>query len=276
MTEHASLPVFASVRAAWAFFTAHWRLFLFPAFLLALGVFMATEGGAAMNANVAAIGLGLWAVMSVLYPAAVYRFALRGEYGGLYGLRVGAEEGRLALLSFLFTLFLLLVVFAAGTPLLLLVAAVVMAAGDPEGLQAAQGDPELAIAAMGPEAVLAFQLGLIAIMCLILFVGARLALSAPATVGEGRFLFLKTWPWTKGVFFRLVAVLILAALPGVAIDFFLGTMGRTVAAAGAQIPGMALIFAGSFGNALVGIMMSCAALAYLYRGLRPAESNVPA
>lgn len=271
MAEHVSLPVFASVRAAWFFFTANWRRFIAPAFLLALGFFLATRGAAAGNASAASLGVVIWAAMSILYPAAIYRFALRGEYGGLYGMRFSQDEARLAALSLLFTLFLLLAGVAAIAPLLVLVAGVVLASGDPAAMEAAAGDSAATIAAMGPAAVFVFNLGLFVVLAFLIFIAARLALSAPAVVAEQRFVFLKSWPWTKGVFFRLVAVLLLSALPGVLLDALLGGIGDAITGAGAPVPGMALTFAGSFGNALMGVMMSTGAVAYLYRGLRPAE-----
>lgn len=261
------------MRAAWSFFALHWRRFLVPAFLLALGAFLATQGEVVGNAAVSFPGLVLWAALSILYPAAVYRFALRNEYGGFYGLRAGADEGRLALLGLSLALFLFLAGLAAFACLMVLAVAVVIATGDPAAIEAAMGDPAAMQAALGSVAPVIANAGMFAIFCFLLFLAARLALSAPATIAERRFVFLKSWPWTKGVFFRLFAVLVLAAVPGVAADVILANIGGAVSEAGAPVPGMALIFAGVFANALLGIVMSAGALAYMYRGLRPPETG---
>jgi hypothetical protein len=265
VADEAPLPVIASVRAAFSFFTQHWRRFALAAALPVPFLF----GAWLQSANVVN-SAGLLAVATIAaipYRAAMFRFALRGEYDGVSGLRLGKDEGRLAIVAFLYGLFLMLVFVVALAPLAVLVLGVTAASGDPAALEAAAGDSAAVLAAMGSTGRTIFSVGWALIVCLMLFVGFRLILAAPATIAEGRIVFLKSWPWTKGSFFRLLAAVALATLPGIAAQAVLMSLAVAVGQSAALLA--ILVVAALYAGSLIGGMMGAGVLAFIYRGLRP-------
>lgn len=273
MAQDAQVPVIASVRAAFGFFTQNWSRFGVGAALAALGSFMLAQAMAYGNPGVLAVGAALWFVTVVAYRAALFRFAFTGDDRGPSGLRLSGDEKRLAIVTVLSWLFLSLVFLVAATPVMLLVLGVVYATADPAALEAAAGDQAAMLTAMGPLAETLLRAGAVAVGALVLFVYVRLCLFEPATIAEGRIIFLKSWPWTAGSFWRVLAALILASLPGFAGGNLLGAIGVMLAEAGAGFAGALFALAGALVSVWVGGMMSVGVLVFLYRGLRPAAEQ---
>lgn len=271
MAEQAQLPVIASVRAAWDFFTGNWKRFAPAAGFAALGAFISSYAMVASNPALAGLGMGVAITVAVAYRAALLRFALKGEFPAPLGMKFSADEARLAAVALLRALFLFLVALAAFVPLLIVVGGVGYATGDPEAMIAANaaGDSAAAVAAMGPVADATLRVGIAATVCLMLFVYVRLCLSEPATIAEGRVMFVKTWPWTGGSFWRLLAAIVLTALPGMGGGFLLVSVGGALAQAGAGAAAALFVTAGAYVAALMGGMMEVGLLVFLYRGLRP-------
>lgn len=273
MSEDAKLPVLASVQAGFTFFTLHWRKFAPGAALAALAVAVLGQALAIGHGGWALIGLFASMAAVVAYRASLFRFALREEFPGPVGLQFGNDEGRLIGIAALYFLFLMLVFLSAFIPMMVVVMGIAGATGDVAAVEAATeaGDAEAILAAMGPSASVAYAIGLALVAGLMLFVWTRLALSAPATIAEQKIVFLKSWPWTKGQFWRLILAIVLAALPGLAGEWLLAAAAGAATAAGIPVLGVVLSFVGLFVGALVGGMMGAGVLAFLYRGLRPSE-----
>ncbi len=272
VTSQTALPVFDSVRAAFGFFTQNWTRFAPAAALAAVGAVAFSQALAQPTGPGLLIGAAAGFLSATVYRAALFRYALNGEYGGLFGMRLSSDEARLAGVSLLLLLFMALIFMVCIVPLALVVTGMAAAAGDPAALEAAVGDPAATLEALGGPARTVMAMGWAGIFCLLLFVGVRLTLSAPATMAEGRVVFLKSWPWTKGSFFRLLAALVLAMLPGALAEVTLSAAAGAAAEAGAGALAGILLFGGAFAGALIGGMMGVGLLVFLYRGLRPPEA----
>lgn len=269
MAEESQLPVIASVRAAWTFFVQNWRRFLPVAAVAALGQFVLLEGFGAGRSGLAYLGYLTWMIAEIFYQASIYRFALRGEFPRPFGLRVSADEGRIFAVGVLMTLFLILVFLAAFIPAVVIVSGIGAAGGDPTVLGAPGSTPEQMWAALGAAGRTAAVVAGAAVAALMLFVGVRLCLAAPATIAEERIVLLKSWPWTKGCFLRLLAAIVIAMLPSMAATYFFGLIATAAAQSGAAPLAFAANYAASLGATLIGGMMTGGLLAFLYQGLRP-------
>ena len=276
MAQDAQVPVIASVRAAFAFFTQH-------AMRFAPGAAVAGAAGLLVSLALAAGDLALTAgallvstLAAVAYRAALFRFAFTGDDRGLSGMRLGEDEGRLLLVTLLFYLFLALVFLVAAAPVVLVTLGVIYGTADIATLEAAAGDQAATLEAMGPQAAATLRFGGILILILLIFVGVRLCLYEAATMAERRIVFLKSWPWTAGSFWRLFAAIVLATLPGFVAWNLLSAIGAALVQAGAAPAGALFAFAGSFAGLWLGGMMGVGLLVFLYRGLRPPEGPAPA
>ncbi len=275
MADDAKIPVLASVRAAWAFFAGNWPRFIPSAALAALGAFVFFQGLAAGTPGPVLVGVAAGLLPAIAYRAALFRFALRGEFGGMFGLKLGPDEGRLAAVTAMYSLFLFLIGLTAFACMSVVVAGLVAAGGDPAAVEAAVGDTEAAFASLGAAGQTGMIVGMFLIFCLLAFVWARLVLAGAATVAEGRIVFLQSWPWTKGQVIPLLAASFLTALPGFLAQWVLGALA--VAASGAGLGPVAafLSLTGALAGTLIGGMMGAGLMVYLYRGLRPPGDAPP-
>ncbi|HEX6861134.1 MAG TPA: hypothetical protein VF138_13160 [Caulobacteraceae bacterium] len=130
-------------------------------------------------------------VLSV-FTAAAYRAVLRPSDSRYGYLRLGRDEMRLILLMLIY------VGLAIGFTFLLTLAAGLLAAG-------------AAVAGGGIGALLGVIIGLVAIG-LIVLVSVRLSLAGPMTFAEGRLRVFESWTLTRGNFWRLLGVYVLAII----------------------------------------------------------------
>jgi hypothetical protein len=273
VAESAQVPVIASVRAAFDFFKQNAVRFAPGAAVAGLAGFIFSMAVASGDLVLTFGAFVLWTLTAVAYRAALYRFAFTGDAGGLSGMRLSADEGRLAVVTLLFYLFLGLVFLVAAAPVVLVVLGVVYGTADVAALEAAAGDQAATLQAMGPQAAATLQFGAILIMILLVFVSVRFCLYEVATMAERRIVFLKSWPWTGGSFWRLLAAIILASLPGFIAWNLLSAIGAALSQAGAAPAGALFVLASSFAGVWLGGMMGVGLLAFLYRGLRPAAAD---
>lgn len=140
-------------------------------------------------------------LMNGVILAALYRAVLTPEKVGFGYLRLGADELRQVVVCLL--QFLLAVAFVAVP-----VAAVVHL--------------RLAVA-FTPGHWAAVVLGGLAALLLFVWVGVRLSLAGPMTLAESRVRFLKSWSFTRGRFWPLFAMYVLANVLACVV-YFVGSM----------------------------------------------------
>lgn len=275
--QEAQLPVLQSARAAYDFFLSHWTRALPGAALAALG---ATAMGLIMRtppeargAGATLLALALVFISTVIYQSALYRMALRPEESSRFGLTLGGDEARLAGLYAALTAFMTLIGVVAFTAVLIVMAGVVGFSGDMEAIQAAQNDPAAMAQALGPVGMLLYMICFAGFIALMVWVGVRLALAAPATIAEKRFRMLATWPWTKGSVLRIIAAFILAVLPA-ALAIGLLQSGFEGAMDGASRAALAIfLFIMNWISAATVGVISAGLYAYLYTGLHTPDAE---
>ena len=223
-----AVPILRSVLAAYAFFIAHWRpiliaglpytaaytLYLFMIQGIASGTL--DEGYAPVAMLVSIAGM----VASVSLSAAALRMAVRGDFSGWLGLKLGQDEFRIFIVSLLVTL-LTVIVFV----LVFLFWGTVFGTIAGMALERAGLDPEEAgfdlleaVSYMGMVdwiAVVALGIGGMAIVT---WLSARLVLSLPATMAQQGIRVMKVWPLSDKSGWQIAAALILAGLPVTLIE----------------------------------------------------------
>lgn len=277
--QDAQIPVLQSARAAYDFFLTHWTRVLPGAAIAALGTTAMglvvrmppeTRGGAATLLALAAVFIS-----NVIYQAALYRLALRPGDASRFGLELGADEARLAGLYAALTAFLTLIGIVAFTAVLIVMAGVVGFSGDMAAIQAAQNDPAAMAQALGPIGMLLYMICFAGFIALMVWVGVRLVLAAPATIAERRFRMLSTWPWTKGSVLRIVAAAILSLLPGaLALGLIQSGIEGALGDASRATLMIFLFIINWISAATIGVI-AAGLYAYLYTGLRPPEDAAP-
>lgn len=275
MTDGSSgkVPVARVAADAWRFLQAHWREFLPGAALLgAATAFSNSIVPSAQTMGLAVIALAISTVAGAMLSSAVYRRILRDERTGLFGLTLGADEVRLigvaVLLALMFVPLFVLVFFVVGV-----VIAGRVGAAFPDASQFA-ADPEAlgqaVAAALGPQGMLAFTAFLLLVMAIAIYVGVRLSLVSPATIGERRIVILQTWSWSRGNVLPMLGAICLTVIPGLLISMVIGGfLARMMAPLAGQLGfviDMAMGFIGAVAS-IPGLALGAA----LYKGLRPTD-----
>jgi hypothetical protein len=281
----ARLPVLESVREGFAFVARDWRAILPIALLAAVAI-----GGLQVFADLARarqdLGTSLLAtcaviLVQVVLMAALLRRALsQGEAPLAVGF--GRDEANLTgVVVSLGFLYFILAVFALLFTSMCLGVLAVGAKLDPDALQGLPPEEQVRqfAAALGSDGLLVLVVLVIAFAGLFLWIAARVMLSHPATVAEGRMFVFSTWAWTKGNDLRLVACLLLLVLAGLMLALIaLAPFGVALDMAfgkGAQVNPSSpahwiLSVLGGFANVMLSTAPYAGMAAFLYRGLRPA------
>lgn len=176
-----------------------------------------TAALSALGGFFGAIGL-LYLLMIPLYAVmlgAINRSLIFGaSRGWILGLKLGMDEVRV----FIVSLVGCILVFA-------IYLGCVLAAVALGGM--------LTAVTQSPAAMVVVLLGYIAALVLMIWIGIRLALAGPASVGEGRFVIFESWGMTKGRFWTLfLGYLILCVI--VLVVEFVALMIAAMIAAGAM------------------------------------------
>ncbi len=133
-------------------------------------------------------------VIEAMLLAAVARGVLKPRSGGAFGyLRLGMDEVRVLVVTFVLGLVMTLVAVAA----VIAVAIVIMAART---------------AGIGAWSGLVAVLGMIAVVVLMIWLAVRLSLAVPITVAEKKFAFFDSFSLTKGRFWPLLGMAIIAGV----------------------------------------------------------------
>jgi hypothetical protein len=164
-------------------------------------------------------------VFSAMSYAAVFRAVLRPTEKGLFYYRLGGDELRIVLVSFV-----LFVILFAG---------IVLAAALVGGLSAIAGSAGGAAAA-GLTGVV----GGIACAAVLIWLSVRLCLALPITFAEKRIALFDSWGLTRGRFWPLLGMVLLVFVFTIVVSF----LGGFVAQAAAAVAGGGLAVLGSLQN----------------------------
>jgi hypothetical protein len=280
------VPVIAAVREGFAFAARDVRALL-PAALVAAVVVGGLQvwadvarGQENTGAMVAAGALSMIAQFALL--AAYLRRAL-SEGAAPAALKAGRDEANLVGVAIsLGFLYFILIVFALLFTGMALAALSIGADLDAEALQTLP--PEEAArqfgAALGADGMVVLSVLVIGFVIFFLWIAARIVLSYPATVAEGRMFIFSTWSWTKGHDVRLVACLFLLIVGGIFLS--LVALAPFGVALGLVFGEGAPREAGSPAHAILAVLAGLASAifstapyagmaAFLYRGLRPRD-----
>ena len=278
------VPILECVREGFAFLVRDWRGIL-PIALIGAAVmtpFEVWSSAVTTRDNVVAM-LGAALAMGVLQTpvfAAYFRRAVSRGAEPL-ALRLGRDEANLAAVTlavaFLFVVIGLIALFV----LAFAVAALASAAGI--DVTALKGVPPVEaqqriVASIGRDGQIVVVVLAAAFVGLMLWLSARLALSYPATVAEGRMQVFSTWRWTKGHAASVAACLLLVSLVAIALYIVVLQLPAQLAslvfgAAALTAPANPGFWIISFISAVAVLALIyapyAAMLAYLYRGLKP-------
>ncbi|MHA6289157.1 hypothetical protein [Maricaulis sp. CAU 1757] len=226
------IPIVRSVLAAYAFFLAHWRPILIAGvpytvgYALQLVLLQTQTGGETANAGLQLVYLLLAIgtfLASLALSAAALRMAVRGDFGGWLGLRLGRDELNIFLVSLLISaltllVFLLVFMFWAVVFSSIALGSLEQAGIDPEaeGFDLTQTTAYLG----GSEWGVLILLGLAA-AAVILWLTARLILAFPATIAQRKVQVLSVWNLSHGQAWRIAAALVLAMVPFIVIEIML-------------------------------------------------------
>ena len=133
-------------------------------------------------------------VVEAMLLAAVARGVLKSRTGGTFGyLKLGMDEVRVLVVTFVLGLLMTLVAVGA----VIAVTIVIMAART---------------AGIGAWSGLVAVLGMIAVVVLLIWLAVRLSLAVPITVAERRFAFFDSFSLTRGRFWPLLGMAIIAGV----------------------------------------------------------------
>ena len=293
MAADGKVPVVRAAKAGLAFLRETWRRCLLGAAVCGAAAGWATaaqalyarDGGPQFLHTVLALVAVL--LTSIFFQTAALRHALRDVTPGPLALETGPDAFRLLGVSVQVGFFLVLLM----APLVLALSVIlgVMLAGRGIDPNAVGQDPAALVAALGPGggAILTI-VGLLALAGVLWFY-ARLALAAPATIGEGRMMAFRTWRWTRGNGWLILGAIVLVTFPlsvatGIVSALVQGLTQTPLSDPAALLSDGELLrspfliaevvgFQG-FLNTLVVGLSSVGVTACLYTGLRPQEETI--
>jgi len=272
------VPVVAVWRGAWAFFAAHWRMFV-PAALAMAVISQIGRAATAMMGGGTAPVLDIAVVIpmmlaGLMFSGAILRKAVRDEFTPPIGMALGADEMRLLGVGVSVTLLLMPIALL----LMIALSATIMrsVAPTPEQMEVLAADPE----AMMKAIVDALGMGGLAVMAAVVVVlfsiaMGLVALADAATIGEKRIMIFQAWSWMRGNVLRVFGLFVLTVAPVMVVNVVVGEVIASVlfslsGGAVSLLPYLLTLTVITFLNALVSIPISAMG-ALLYKGLRPPE-----
>lgn len=217
----------------------------------------------------------------IAFRAFTFRLALNQDSTGALGLKMGRDELNLFAASMVIGFFMFIVAVMGFVLFAFVLSTAAQQAGiTQEQLQGDQAEVQAAVLALLQSQHAMPALAVPALVAFgMAYLGARLALAGPATIGEGKLMAFSTWRWTEGNGLRILAACFLVVAPlGVAlfvvvniIAGLVATATGVTAAAGPSVLVLGVV-ALVFGLGIYGVITPAVAglTAHLYRGLRPA------
>jgi hypothetical protein len=281
-TPAGKVPIVESAKAGYAFMRANLRA-LAPAAGIGAVIFAITEHFSIGDTGTALLLQLALIAFQILFTASILRLALRPHASGFFGMQAGKDEANLLGAGVAIGFFLFIIAVVGALLFTFAFAAAAQQSGvDVEGLQ---GDPAAMQAAMATLLSSPQGLPVMAVLAVVLaalcYLGARLTLASPATIGERKIMAFSTWRWTEGNGLRIIATICLVVLPlGMGVGVIAGVLASAMGvgapadiAAPARIP--CLLLAG-FGQYLLVTPALTGLIAHLYQGLRPVVTPPPA
>ena len=213
----------SAIRRAWRFPIENKTIVLAAAILYGI-VFAAQSWFTAQveAGDPGAAPLGLLAGLAALFAFILAMSAwARAAYGmpekGVFGLSIGADEGRLAWSAILVLILSLTVLGTAFLAVAFMIAALALINVDPEAPPPEAGEVDLfALFGAGEMIVATVIFSVFAVFCLWFFL--RLAMAYPATMRAGQIKILSVWPLSgRGRSIQILSTVLAAAAPGLVI-----------------------------------------------------------
>lgn len=269
------VPILETVAEAFAFLRRDYRQML-PVAAIGAALYTPFAAVAALNAPAPLLDFAA-ALTQVPVAAAYYRRTLTQPNEPMR-FRLGMEEARLALVyvGIAFVLMLIALVglmFVMGVvlPALLLRAGVRQEAL--QGLTREQITEQVSAALSADGVLMLAALGVL-VLGVLLWIGARLSLAAPATIAGGKARILGTWEWTRGNALRIMAVNLIVGVLAfgafiLALTIPMQLLGMGSGAKPSVPAAFVLSYISGFAGLVLGAGPMAAAGAYLFKGLRP-------
>ena len=175
--------------------------------------------------------LSLLVLVLVAIPvhAALLRRALNGTVGPAFGVRIGGDEGHLAIVALLLGILVFTVLGAAGLGLVAVIAGLDLAAR--AGADAPPIDSEVVDAVMpmlgeyfGTGEWIAAGVAIAVFSIFAIWFLSRLSLAYAATIARGKIQALSSFALTRGRWIAVAIILVAALLPGMALRYGLEAM----------------------------------------------------
>lgn len=284
----ARAPVLESVLEGFTFVARDWRSIVPIALIAAVAIggitvwlqVLQARGNLGMSLLVTVLS----ALVQAVFLAALLRRTLSQGQAPL-ALTAGRDETNLMgvtlSLGFLYAIIFIFAILVIAMSLGALLAGSNLNADALQGLPPEEAAKQF-LAALGSDGTLVLLVLSSAFLALVFWISARLILSYPATVAEGRMFVFSTWSWTKDNGLRLMAALLLVSLGGLLLSLLavapFSVIVEMVFGKGAhKVPGAPAQWVIALLSAFFSTMFSLAPYAgltaYLYRGLR---GNAPA
>ena len=260
-----------AVRFAWTTLRQHGRAIWGVLALNALADTLSGAGAMTQNTALSLIGMLGSLVTGFMLLGAVFRLTLADRHAGderfkprPLGLQWGAMEtrmlgaGALVVMLVVFIGFLVLLAIQA-----LAVGGVAAEGFNPAQLKTAEQLQAALTATFGP----AWPLVALPLLAAIIYVSVRLSLIMPATADQGAIRIFRSWPLTRGAFWKILAASLLIQLP-----FLFALQAIDLSARAGGLGGPAVFAAALIAGVLSGAVLSplsAALAAYLYRHLSP-------
>ncbi len=275
MATEGKVPVRESAGHAVRLWIENWRLFLIVA---AIAAAVDTGLVAMLGVTSIAAAFAVLLVRAVAY-AAVIGAALHGAASvpGRLPKDAWRNFGAMAVVGF----FLFIVIMVGMIPGAVVLGSTLQpytaqleAAGQD---QAAMAQVMMQFAQENPGVVLSLTLVYFAIW---MALTSRLYLAGPASIDQGRVLAFDTWKWTKNNMLRIAAARMILLGPAFALSIAVQALATQVLGAsliqGASAPALISYYVSQFGFYAIYVSLEGALAAYLYRGLKPDTTSVPA
>ncbi|MGE0595228.1 MAG: hypothetical protein AB7P07_02605 [Hyphomonadaceae bacterium] len=286
MADAGRVPVKESVGAALQFLRADLRT---SATLAIVGGLLLTLTGVAATLS-PALSMPL-SLASTFVSAVIYAAFIGSALGAGGSQRWLPDGGRVWAAMAVVAFFLLIVFVVLGIPGVIIFAGMIAPRYGAE-LEQVSGDEAATLALM--QRILTENPGVVLGFCLVygaiwLMLTSRLYLSAPASVDQRRILTFETWSWTKGSMLRITVARLMLLAPAyvlvAAVSYILAAaLGvdvldptSLVSLAQNNLPGfVAFSFLSASLQIFVYRSLEAGLSAYLYQGLKPADSAPPA
>lgn len=218
------VPILRSVAAAYAFLISHWHRALIAAapytllYVMQLVVLANQLSATTPSDTMMSVYWALWLVTPISLLAltgAMLRMAVKGDYSGRFGLKLGRDEWRVFIVSILVGVLMFVSLVLALMFFVAVMLSVAAGALQRAGIELEESNAEMDMAWSYLSTADWAVLGVVGFLglALVMWLSARVSLAMPATIDRGRVLVLSVWPLTHGNAWRVAVATVLAIGP---------------------------------------------------------------